>query len=125
VKKFALRYTHWIYPNIIGVILYLYFASWIWAPSGEKAFSGGAGDPIIWGTTAFPIIAIFSLINLVWLALILSNISRGGKWKAILVWSFVALAWLVANRYDAYRQHQEIDIATITVPAVNISSAQE
>ncbi|TVQ85444.1 MAG: hypothetical protein EA357_00645 [Micavibrio sp.] len=105
MAKLVSRSAYWVYPNIFGMGLYLYFASWVWAPSGEKSFPEGAGDPVIWGSTAGLVLALYSLVNLVWLALILSAGSRGKGWKPVLLWAVVILLWVAANRYDAYRHY--------------------
>lgn len=49
--------------NSFGIIIYLHYASLIWAPPAEKGLFGGPGDPIIWTVFAFPFLLFFSIIN--------------------------------------------------------------
>ena len=99
------RAKYWISINVLGIILYLYFSSKIWAPAGEKGLKGGPGDPFIWGLTALPVAAICALANLVRLILILTNVLRGRGWRPILVWLLVIFAWIGANRLDVSQRY--------------------
>jgi hypothetical protein len=54
------------------------------------------GEPFVWGTLALPILAIFSLLNLVSGAYIC--IKR--KWFNGYLWLSIALIWLIAVRVD-------------------------
>jgi hypothetical protein len=42
--------------NLLGIALYLYFASEIWAPAGEEGLLAGPGDPIVRGFSALPVL---------------------------------------------------------------------
>ncbi|WP_155394831.1 hypothetical protein [Xanthomonas albilineans] len=92
--------------NLIGIIFYLYFASKIWAPTGGVDLGGGPGDPFIWVMTAFPFLAIFSLMNAIWLVMIIIKRKKIAFLKSIFFWVVVVIVWVLANRYDEYRQYR-------------------
>ncbi|WP_155394294.1 hypothetical protein [Xanthomonas albilineans] len=92
--------------NFIGLIFYLYFASKIWAPAGGSYLGGGPGDPFIWVMTAFPFLAIFGLINAIWLVVIIIRKKKISLLKSVLFWILVVAVWILANRYDEYRQYR-------------------
>lgn len=100
----------WVLINIVLICLYLYFASWIWAPLGVKTFQAGlAGDPIVWGGTAGITLIVCSLVNLAWLARLLWGLHKGRKkWRPILIWVLVILSWFGATRYDYYNQRNGV-----------------
>jgi hypothetical protein len=63
---------------------------------------GAAGNPIVWSLTVFPFLGLSILVNLGWLIIILFNVRRdAGKLLWIVI---VTIAWIAANRYDAFRQ---------------------
>lgn len=95
----------WLAINILGIVLYLYFASKIWAPAGEAGLVGGPGDSFIWVLTALPVLAINSLINVVILLFIFVTSQKNQIWKFSIIWIFVVTAWFGAYRYDVYRQY--------------------
>jgi hypothetical protein len=100
----------------VGIITYLYFASWIWAPVGEEGLLGGPGDPIIWGSTAFPIFAVCSLMNFVWFFVALRKLRRYRIWQHLIIWLTVVAVWVGVDRYDTSRQYTGADFQ-IEAPA--------
>ncbi len=55
--------------NVTGAALFLRVSSFEWSDPREIALgiaSRNAGDPIIWGLTALPILALFALVILAW-----------------------------------------------------------
>ena len=105
MKNISSKAKIWIVFNVFGIIFYLFFASRIWAPTGQEGLLGGPGDPIIWIIMALPFIAFFSLANVFWLILIIFNIKKSPFWKLLLIWVLVVTAWIGANRYDFHRQY--------------------
>jgi hypothetical protein len=82
--------------NVIGAIAYVLLASVSWAIPQEAGLHSETAEPVVWGLTALPIFAVFSLINLTWGALILARRQwRSGSW-----WLVAALIWLVAVAID-------------------------
>ncbi len=72
--KSAVRLT----VNVIGALLYLHFSMPLWDQYELADVPGaGAGDPIIWGLTAFPILIFFCayefLLGRLWQHLVLQN----------------------------------------------------
>ncbi len=103
-SKFILLQIFFVAPNKIGLCLYLYFASAIWAPPNEKGLYGGPGDPILWGAFAFPFLFIFSVINFFVLINTLVRAILYMRWSFFFVTFLVIGAWCVAYWYDASRQ---------------------
>ena len=93
--------AYWVGSNMIGMGLYLYFASMLW-PLPEDAGTDLAGTPIIWGLTVFRVLAVCSLINIVWLTLIVRGGLRGKGWRSMRVWLLVVISWVAVNRLDFY-----------------------
>ncbi|HKU17906.1 MAG TPA: hypothetical protein VJP80_01400 [Candidatus Saccharimonadales bacterium] len=96
----------WVAINAVGLILYLYFASKIWAFAGDVGLTGGPGDPIIWAMTALPFLVVCSFINIIWVVMMLLRKEKSSFLKTFLVWILVVAAWILANRYDEYRQYR-------------------
>lgn len=77
------------------------FASQLW-PQPEDAGTNLAGNPIVWGLTAFPVFAVCSLMNVVWLTLIVLDSRKGKGWRSMLPWLLVIGAWVLVYRVDFY-----------------------
>jgi len=75
---------------------------------------GGPADPIVWGMSALPVMAFCSLMNLVWVALILVNARKGGGWGPIISWLFVVVLWFGANWYDNVRSYNGSEMGGVT-----------
>src|SRR6185437_10283680 len=111
MNNLASKSSYWILANVAGLITYLYFASWIWAPLGDRSLPGGPGDPIIWGLTAFPVLAVCSLMNVVWIVLIFLSAQRDKRWRDMMTCLIVIAIWISVNRYDEHRQYRGDDVA--------------
>jgi hypothetical protein len=51
--------------NVPGIAIFLFFASWVWAPPGQEGLYYDAGDSIGWTLLAFPFLAICTLFNFI------------------------------------------------------------
>jgi len=66
-KFFSIKSTIRLAVNIIGALAYLRYSMPLWVPDELANIPGaGAGDPVIWGLTAFPILILFALMNFYW-----------------------------------------------------------
>jgi hypothetical protein len=92
--------TYWVLANIVGIGIYLYFASGIWPVPDDTDLA--AGTPIVWGLTVFPAFLLCSLMNIVWLTLIVSGGRRGKGWLSMRAWLLVVISWFAVNRLDSY-----------------------
>lgn len=81
----------------------LYISSLLW-PTPEDVGAGldSAGDAIVWGLTVFPVFAVCSLINIVWLSLIVLGGCKGKGWRSIRAWLLVMGAWFLLYRLEVY-----------------------
>jgi len=89
--------------NIAGLALFLYFASWVWAPPGQEGLYYEAGDSIFWGLTAFPCLAICTLINLIVSRSALARLFLYRDWRLFSLWLAIILVWFGAFNYDSGR----------------------
>lgn len=97
-----LKSRYWVCANLIGIGLYLYFASATWLPPSDPTIGLLSGEPIYWSLTALPVLAICLVINLIWLGLIVLNARRGSGWRSIRNWLLVIISWVLVNRFDGY-----------------------
>ena len=104
MKKVIAKAAPWILFNVLGMAGYLYFASWLWAPPGQEGLLGGPGDPIIFMSSAFPILAACSLLDALWIVSIVRAAKRNGNWRIVVVWLVVVIAWYGVKKYDDSRQ---------------------
>jgi hypothetical protein len=92
-----------IAANVAGVALFLYFASWVWAPLGQEGLYYDAGDSVAWGLLAFPFLAICSLINFIASRSVLIQLFYYRNWRPFLVWLVIVAVWVSAFKYDSGR----------------------
>ena len=111
-------FTLWllISANVAGLALFLYFSSWVWAPRGQEGLYYAAGDSIFWALTAFPILAICTLINLVASRSALVRLFLYRDWRLFSLWLAFVITWVGAFHYDSGRHfdgsrmsHQDSD----------------
>jgi len=110
-NKTKRRSIYWVWANIIGFGIYLYFASKLW-PLPEDAGADLAGNPIVWGLTVFPVFAVCLLINIVWLALIVLGGRKGKGWRSMRAWLLVMVAWVLVYRLDFYNINHGSTLST-------------
>lgn len=118
--KYNLRSSYWICANVLGVGLYLYFASGLWPRPEEVGIGDLAGNAIIFGFTVLPVLIAFMLINLLWLGLILLGLRRGNGWRPILVWMLVIASWIIVNRFDVYNTNHGSAFSRVNIPPASV-----
>ena len=89
--------------NIAGLALFLYFGSWVWAPPGQEGLYYQAGDSIFWGLTAFPCLAICTLINLIVSRSALVRLFLYRDWRLFSLLLAIIFIWIGAFTYDSGR----------------------
>jgi hypothetical protein len=84
--------------NVMGVVLYLWWASHAWANPQERAMGIDSitGEPYVWAVGVFPIWAVFLLLNAIWGVLIL----RWRQWRSARLWLLVVPIWFIAVAID-------------------------
>lgn len=82
--------------NVISAVTYVVAASHGWRIPEEHGEVPVTGEPFVWFAGIFPIVALFSLLNLVWGFIILTR----RQWHAARWWLFAALIWLGAVWID-------------------------
>jgi hypothetical protein len=99
------NFTLWllISVNVSGLALFLYFASWVWAPRGQEGSYYEAGDSISWMLLAFPFLAICTLINLVTSRSVFVHLFLYRDWRLFSLWLAIVLVWFGAFNYDSGR----------------------
>lgn len=91
--------------NVLGIVIYLYWAPRTWAPHGGEGLLGGPGDPLIWALSAFPILVASLIINVVWMVLILLRWCHGKDWHSIVIWLTMVVLWGGVVSFDHSRQY--------------------
>jgi len=87
--------------NFAGVAGYLLFSVQFWPPAELADIPGaGAGDPIIWGLVAIPLVLVFFLVDfglVIW-----NGISRlwRGYWVLTPIFILVPFAWMAAIQIE-------------------------
>jgi len=84
--------------NLIGAIIFIARASVAWAIPAERAAGiySVTGEPFVWAISIFPVVLIFSLLNLGWTALIL----RRKAWRSGSFWLLSTVIWFAALWID-------------------------
>jgi len=100
---------YWIAANIVGIVLFLYFSSRLWAPPGQEGLLPAGGDPIVWGMTVLPVMVIFLIVEIVWLSKSIVSIRKLG-WKAMTPWLVVFVVWVAVVAYDNHRSYTGSDV---------------
>lgn len=82
--------------NAVGAVFYLVGTSHGWVNPAEHGMIPVTGEPFVWALAAFPILAVFTLINIMWGVLLLRRRRcHGGR-----VWLATAVLWLVVIWID-------------------------
>jgi hypothetical protein len=78
----------------------------MWAPLGNEGLLGGPGDPIIWVLAVLPVLVVCSVMNFVWLMLVLLHMRRTRDWYSVAILLLVVILWSGAIGYDHSRQYK-------------------
>lgn len=89
--------------NVPGIALFLYFASWVWAPPGQEGLYYDAGDSIGWTLLAFPFLAICTLINFILSKSVLISFFYYKDWRPLVLLVMTIIVWFAAFKYDSGR----------------------
>jgi len=90
----------WLLANLVGLTLFLAIASQFWIEPELAGIPGAsAGDAILWGLFAAPILGAFALANLGWLVWVLGRRWWLGLMPAIVILGCWAAAWLFDNAH--------------------------
>ena len=96
--------------NVIGVILYLQFATQGWVEPEVADVPGAAGGGVVlWGLTALPTLLAFIVINVLWLIFECVVYLTRKTWRLGLVYlvipvAVIPLMWAIAVHVD-YSHH--------------------
>jgi hypothetical protein len=82
--------------NVIGAIAYVAAASNGWAIPQERGSVPITGEPFVWFGSILPFVAIFSVLNFAWGAVILAR----RQWQGGSLWLLAAMVWLGAVLID-------------------------
>lgn len=96
--------TAWIAANLVASAVFLHFASWTWLePNLRHEHVARDGDALIWMFSAFPVLLIAALANLLWFVLAgLERRNSGAPWP-IHATSLVTLIWACAIGLNGLR----------------------
>jgi hypothetical protein len=90
-----------VLANVLGAAIYLWFSVPLWAPAELANEPGaGVGDPIIWGFTALPTLALFVLVNFVWLLWAGTMFFVRRRWLVKIIYLAVPVLWVVTLFVD-------------------------
>jgi len=89
--------------NIPCIILFIYFASQVWAPAGQEGLYYDAWDSVAWTLTAFPLLAVSTLINFIMSRSVLIHLFSYKDWRLFLLWLAIVVVWVFVFRYDTGR----------------------
>jgi hypothetical protein len=84
--------------NTLGAVVYLVAVSPSWAIPEERAtgLHSVTGEPFVWASAGFPILAVFLALNLIWGAAILSKRQR----RIARLWLATSLIWIATLGID-------------------------
>jgi len=84
--------------NILGAIGYLIAVSPSWAIREERqaGIRSITGEPFVWATLGWPILALFFLLNLSWAAFVISK----RQWIDGRYWVITPVIWIIALWID-------------------------
>ena len=87
----------WVLANALGIATFLAFASRAWIESElAKEPGASAGDFIVWGVSALPVLVIFIVAHLFVGGWALPKMRRDWTW----VLALTANCWIVAALFD-------------------------
>jgi len=96
--------TIWTLANVVAAAAFMHFASWTWLEPnlrGEDVARGG--DALVWMLSAFPILVLAALCNLVWVGVVEFQSRKTGIGRPISIFVIVAGVWISALAVDYLR----------------------
>jgi len=93
IKSALKEAVFWLLANIVGMGTYFAIESWILAPRDEVDEINPMDVMYYWSKLDFPVLAVFLVLNFVWLISILMRRPSDSKRSALAVWLMVCLAW--------------------------------
>ena len=102
-KSSKLAYWILLSVNSPTIILFIYFASGVWAPPGQEGLYYSAGDSVAWTLTAFPLLVVATLTNFTMSRSVLVNLFYYKDWCLFLLWLTIVVVWFSVFRYDSGR----------------------
>jgi len=96
--------TAWVAANVVASALFLHFASWTWLEPnlrGEEVARGG--DALVWMLSAFPILMVATLANILWLVMAARERRSSQTPWPIQATLLVVVIWVCAMTVNALR----------------------
>lgn len=101
--KYKAFFASWVLVNVLGGIVYLFFASKLWINLGEEDNQGNLGNAYYWISHSLPLLTFFVVFNfsaVIALRKINTNKIRN---LAIIVFRILTAAWIIIVLFDRFR----------------------
>ena len=95
------RWWLWLCANVIGMVLFLHFATKTWIEpelANEPGASGG--EFMVWGLSALPIFLLFMLAHFAFGLAAHRQFQTRGSWRGETLVCFTLLCWIGVFLYD-------------------------
>jgi ABC-type amino acid transport system permease subunit len=90
----------WMIVNLIGIVVFLILASKSWLePELGNVLGASAGDALVWFVMAVPVLVLFLISNLVWLAVSLKD-AASSNLKSLGFGALLLACWVAAFLFD-------------------------
>lgn len=99
----------WLAVNVIGMGLYLFFASALWVAPEDQGNPGGPGDAFVWLFTVVPVLLVFTVANLLALFKVIKEYHRTRSLVPVLLWIVVCSVWINVLLFDHIKGVRYID----------------
>lgn len=84
---------YWLLANVVGILIYFRIQSWILAPRSEAESFNGFDEMYYWMNMEGPLLVLFLVLNLIWLALAVKR-GRGEKnWLSSSICLLAGVVW--------------------------------
>jgi hypothetical protein len=93
--------TFWLAANALGIAIYLAFESWILAPRSVEDALNGIDEIDYWIEFDLPVLAVFLVLNIIWLIRIWRRSQASTKWP-FRIWLLTCLAWGIGLIYHGF-----------------------
>ncbi|MDB5479732.1 MAG: hypothetical protein JWO83_785 [Caulobacteraceae bacterium] len=96
--------TGWMLPNVLASAGFVHLASWTWLePNLRGENVARAGDALVWGFGAFPVLAFSAVANAIWFAFASQERRRNGVVWPVPSIIVVAAIWISVLVVDHFR----------------------